>query len=215
MVVNKIFLIFLLLVGFFLPSLAHCDMVSPDNTTYHIYADAIDAGGVLSVGGIYSLDDTLGEAIATSTSGGVYQVRGGYQAMTSSSLSMSLSTNSVDLGNLSVATVSSAGVVATVTTDDVSGYTLSVASLSGTSLASVADGTVTAGFEEYGLATSGGDGSLVGDNAITLNMAVATSSTPAYNSQTTLTFKASRSAASVSGIYSQNITLQAAVNLTL
>jgi len=215
MIVKKVFSIILVVAGFFSPSLVHCDMVSPDNTTYRIYADAVDAGGILSVGGIYNLQDTVGEIFATSTSGGVYEVRGGYQAMTSSSLTMSLNTNSINLGNLSVAAVSSAGAVATITTDDESGYTLSVASLSGTNLTNVADGSVTAGVEEYGLATNGGDSSLVGDNAIVLSMALAASSTPVYNSQTTLTFKASQSAVSVPGVYAQTITLQAAVNLTL
>ena len=213
----KIFTIFLILLGVLSPFTVYGDMVSPDNTTYRIYADAIDAGGLLSTGGVYSLEDTVGEAVATSTSGGAYQIRGGYQAMTSSSLSMSISDDSVNLGELSQASVSSASTIVTITTDDLSGYALSVGSIawSGSSLSNVSDSAVTAGSAEYGFAASGGDSQLTGDYAVAASQAISSSSTPAYNSATTLTFKASISGASVAGAYTQTIVLQASVNLGL
>ena len=213
---KKIFVTFLILLGVLSPFTARGDMVSPDNTTYRIYADAVDAGGVLSTGGIYNLDDTIGEAFATSTSGGVYQVRGGYQAMTSSSVSISVSNSNLNLGDLSVLSVSTASTAVKITTDDESGYALSVGSVSGTSLAAVVGGgAVVAGVEGYGFAASGGDSSLVGDWPVTAGQAISASSTPAYDSVTTLTFKAAMSAASVAGVYTQTIVLQASANLGL
>lgn len=212
---KKFFITFLILAGTLSPFAARGDMVSPDNTTYHIYADAVDAGGILSTGGIYNLEDTIGEAFATSTSGGVYQVRGGYQAMTSSSVSIAVSNSSLNLGALSNLAVNTASTAVTVNTDDESGYALSIGSVSGTSLAAVADGAVTAGSEEYGFAASGGDSILVGDWAVVANQPISASSTAANNSVTTLTFKASVGGATVSGVYTQNIVLQASANLGL
>ena len=190
------------------------DMVSPDNS-YRIYADVIDTGGGLSEGGIYGLEDSWGEAIATTTSGGVYEVRGGYQAMVSSSISISFSDSTLDLGDIYRAGVSSVGTVVTITTDDESGYALSIGEVSGTSLTAVADGAVTAGSEEYGFAASGDDNLLSGDNAVAVGLQIAVSSTPVYNSQETLTFKASVSKVTTAGARSQTIILQASANLTL
>lgn len=193
----------------------YCDMISPDNS-FRIYADAIDTGGTISTGGVYSLQDSISEPIATSTTGGIYEVRGGYQAMTSSSISMSISSASLNLGDLSVNSVSSASTIVTITTDDESGYALSIASLSGTSLNAVAgDNVVTAGVEEYGVALSGADRIFTNDNAVVAGLGISSSSTPVNASATTLTFKASIGPATVAGNYSQTITLQASANLTL
>jgi hypothetical protein len=87
--------------------------------------------------------------------------------------------------------------------------------VSGTSLTAVADGAVTIGAEEYGFSASGDDSLLVGDWAVTANQAISSSSTPAYDSATTLTFKASVSNVSVISAYCQTIVLQASINLAL
>lgn len=204
----------LVFLGLMMPASVKGDMVSSDNN-YRIYADVIDTGGNLSTGGVYSLEDSWGEAIASTTSGGVYEVRGGYQAMVSSTILMSFSSSALDLGNIYRANVNSVSTVVTVTTDDESGYALSIGEVSGSSLTAVADGTVSAGVEEYGFASSGDDNLLSGDNAVTAGTQLAASSTPVYNSQTTLTFKASVSQATTAGARSQTIILQAAANLTL
>lgn len=216
--VKNIITILLIMTGVMSPVLARCDMISPDNTTYRIYADDIGASGALSTGGIYDLEDTVGEAIATSTSGGVYQVRGGYQAMTSSSLSMSISDSSLDLGELSLVAVNTAGTDVFVSTDDLSGYVLSVASIAwgANVLTDVGGGhAMVAGVEAYGVAASGMDSYLVGDWAVTAGQTLASSSTPVSSSGTALTFKATIDGGSVIGAYSQTIVLQASVNLGL
>lgn len=215
---KKIYTVFLIFAGIILPFSAHGDMVSPDNTTYHIYADMVDSGGALSTGGIYDLEDTVGESIATSTSGGVYNVRGGYQAMTSSSISMTISDSSLDLGNLSLVAVNTAGTDVFVSTDDLSGYVLSIASIAwgANVLTDVGSGhAVVAGVEAYGVAASGMDSYLVGDWAVTAGQTLASSSTPVSSSGTALTFKATIGGGSVVGAYSQTIVLQASVNLGL
>ena len=215
---KKIISILLVVMGAMSPLLVNCDMVSPDNTTYRIYADAVDGGGALSDGGIYDLEDTVGESIATSTSGGVYNVRGGYQAMTSSSISMTISDGSLDLGNLSLVAVNTADATVTITTDDVSGYALSVGSVAwGANVLSDVGGghVVVAGVEAYGFAAAGGDSQLVGDWAVTAGQSISASSTPVYDSATTLTFKATIDGGSVAGAYTQTVILQASVNLGL
>lgn len=215
---KKILSILFVFAGVMSPLLARCDMVSPDNTTYRIYADVVDGGGALSSGGIYDLEDTVGESIATSTSGGVYNVRGGYQAMTSSSISMTVSDGSLDLGNLSFVAVNSANTTVTVTTDDLSGYALSVGSITwGANVLSDVGGghIVVAGVEAYGFATAGDDSQLVGDWAVTAGQSISASSTPVTNSATALTFKATIGGGSEVGAYSQTIVLQASVNLGL
>jgi hypothetical protein len=214
---KKIVVLFLLLCILFLPGQVNGEMVSPDNT-YLIYADVVDTGGVLSAGGIYSLEDTIGEPIATSTSGGAYSIRGGYQAMTSSTISISISDAAIALGDLSVDAVKSDSALVTVTTDDETGYTLSIASADwvGGSLADVGlDHSVDIGTEEYGLAASGVDSQLVGDWSVTAGRTISTSSTPVTNSVTTLTFKAAISALTVSGVYNQSVVLQAVANFNL
>lgn len=183
------------------------------STNYTIFADSVDSGGVLSTGGAYSLQDTVGESPVGSTSSSVYEVIGGYQAMDWSVLSMDIDTNAINLGTLSVSAVATSPAIVSVTADASSGYVLSVGGVSGSSFADVTDGSVTAGSEEYGVAVSGFDAAFGDDRAIAIGLNLASSSTPVVGSQTTLTFKASRASASVAGTRSQSIILTASTNL--
>lgn len=185
-------------------------MMSSSN--YTIYADSVDAGGVFSSGGAYSLEDTTGESPAGFVTSSVYEVRGGYQAMDWTSLSMNISSTNLDLGTASTTQINSASTTVTITTDSSSGYSMSISNISGTSLASVVDGSVTAGQEEYGLAISGSDALFSDDRGITGGLSLASTSTAATNSATVLTFKASISASTASGARSQSITLNGSVN---
>ncbi len=207
----SILLIIVMAAGAARPLLSSAEMTS---TNYTIYADTISAGGLESAGGTYDLQDTLGESpagVATSTS---YEVRGGYQSMVSSSLSISLSAGSVSLGDLDVTSVKSANVVAAVSTDSEGGYSLSISGVSGSALAAVADGSVTAGSEEYGFSASGADVQLAsGDWAVVAGLVLASNGAAVYDRQTTLTFKASRGGATLPGSYSQVITLAAVGNI--
>ncbi len=183
------------------------------STNYTIFADSVDSGGVLSTGGAYSLQDTAGESPAGYTTSSTYTVIGGYQAMDWSVLSMDIDTSTINLGTLSTSAVASASAVVTVTADASTGYVLSVGSTSGSSLAVVTDGSVTAGSEEYGVAVSGPDAVFGDDEAITASLNLSSSSTPVTSAQTTLTFKAAISTASVAGGRSQSVTLTASTNI--
>lgn len=207
---KKISFLLLLITVLICPQIVKGDMSS---ATYEIYADVVADGGVLSTGGTFSLEDTVGESAIGSITAGTYVVQGGYQAMTMGAIAMSVSDATLSLGELSASSVKTDNTIVTVTTDNASGYTLSTGVVSGTSISSVADGTVTAGSEEYGVAAAGADALLVGDVAITSALSVASSATPAAGNQTTLTFKASISGSSVAGSYTQTIPLIAAVNL--
>lgn len=184
------------------------------STNYTIFADSIDAGGVLSTGGTYSLEDTIGESPAGgSSTSSVYEVLAGYQAMDWSVLIMDVSTNTINLGTLSTSAVATSSVTVAVTVDATSGYVLSVGSVSGTSLTSVSDGTVTTGVEEYGLAASGTDAAFADDRAITAGLNISSSSTLATYSETVVTFKAAISGSSVAASLSQSITFSASTSI--
>jgi len=193
-----------------MPLRADCLMTS---TQYTIYADSIDTGGIFSSGGIYEIEDTIGESPVGSVTGGIYEVRGGYQYMSSSTLSILVSASSVNLGVFYPSVVRTADSVVTISTVSDSGYTLSINSVSGTSMTAVADGAVTAGSAEYGMAASGADSLVSGDVAVTAPLSLASSATPVQNRQTTLTFKASMAwSTALSASYSQNIVLVASAN---
>lgn len=183
------------------------------SSQYTIYADSIDTGGIFSSGGIYELEDTIGESPVGSVTGGAYEVRGGYQYMSSSTLSILISASSVNLSVLNPTVVRTANSVVTVSTVSDSGYTLSIGGVSGTSMTAVADGAVTVGSAEYGMAASGADSLIVGDVAVTAPLSLASAATPVLNRQTTLTFKASMAwNTALNAAYTQNIVLVASAN---
>lgn len=206
----KIFLFFLLVM--LLPTVSLAAMSS---TNYYIYSDSLDYGGGLATSTNNSLQDSVGGDLAlgssTSTS---YQVKSGYQGVEFGTLTLSLDSNSVDLGQPNAGVVATGNVVATVDTNSDSGYTLSISGVSGTSLAAVSDGAVngTGSAEEYGLAVSGSHAAYGDDQAVVNNLVLASTLSASSNDNTTLTFKAVRSSNSTAQTYSQNITLTAAAN---
>lgn len=184
------------------------------STNYYIYSDSLDYGGGLATSTSNNFQDSVGSEIglgnSTSTS---YQVKSGYQGVEFGTLTLSLDSNSVNLGQPSAGTVATGSVVVTIDTNSDSGYTLSISGVSGTSLAAVSDGAVNGagGSEEYGLAVSGSHAAYADDQAVT-NGLVLSSFTGGTVDQTTLTFKAVRKADSVAQTYSQDITLTLAAN---
>ncbi len=204
-------LVIVLLVGIFaFPSVSFGVMSS---TNYTIFSDSIDAGGILSTSGTYSLEDTLGESPVGTSTGGVYEVLGGYQAMDWSVLVVEVTSTTLDLGTLSVSTVGSASTIFSVTADASTGYVLSVGSVSGTSLTAVTDGAVTAGAQEYGVAVSGVDRAFSDDRGIAAGLNLSSSSTAVVSAETTLTFKAAISSATSAGSRSQTVTISASTNI--
>jgi hypothetical protein len=205
------FLITILLLGSLAFPSASWGLMS--STNYTIFADSVDSGGVLSVSGTYSLQDTVGESPVGSSTSSVYEVIGGYQAMDWSVLVIDINTSTINLGTLNTSEVATSAVVAIVTADASSGYVLSIGSVSGSSLTAVSDGTVSAGSEEYGIAASGIDAAFSTDQGIVAGLNLSSSSTPVTNAQTNLTFKAAISGSSSAGSRSQTVTLMASTNI--
>jgi len=208
---GRIILIFILLQSWFYPYVAEAAMSS---TNYYIYADSIDTGGGLVTSTSFDLQGTAGESPSGATTSTTYIIRGGYQSMEVGTLSMSISAPSLSLGELSPSQVKAASTVVTITSDSTTGYTLSFASVAGTSITGVADGAVTAGSEEYGVAVAGVDAVFSDDKAVTANHAIASSNSVVVDRQATLTFKGSiNSDSRPAGSYNQTVTLLAATNL--
>ncbi len=200
-------LLAVLLLGFPVASLAFMS-----STNFQIISDTIGVGGGLSTSTSYGLQDTLGTisiGIVSSTS---YRIIGGFQTSESNGITLQVNNTSLNLGTLSSSMVSSANTTATVTTDAPTGYTLSVGAVTGTSVTPVADGSITAGSEEYGLTTTGAESLVSTDVAVTNGLNLASSAAAITGSATMIVFKASISSASAQATYSQNITLTAASN---
>ena len=150
-----------------------------------------------------------------------FELRGGFQAMERSSLTMSVNSNTVSLGELSLVAVASGSVVLSVTTDSTTGYTASVTEDGNLrkggggdndDINDVLDGSVTAGSEEYGITTSGGGGLIGADTAISGTVSVAAASGEVSSQQTTVTFKAAIANTSRAGSYSQVVNFSATAN---
>lgn len=148
-----------------------------------------------------------------------YEVQAGFQSAVKNGITMSIDDTTMALGTLSTGSVSTDSLVMTVTTDSNSGYAVTLSEtgnlISGANtIDDVADGSVTAGSEEYGFVTSGGDGTVTTDTAITsASQTIASRTTSVNGSETTVTFKAAISAsASIAGVYSHTVTFTATAN---
>jgi hypothetical protein len=165
---------------------------------FNIYGDVFSSfEDSFSTGGDFKLFETGGGSEAGSSSGGTFILNAGFQALEQGTASLTLSTATVDLGELSASSVSTATVTTTITVDSTTGYALAIAEsgdlLSGANdIDDVADGTVTAGSEEYGIKTTGGDGQLVTDTAITgASLTVASSAGAVQSMDTPILFSVS------------------------
>ena len=183
------------------------------STNYYIYADSVETGGGLSTGGVYSLQDTLGESPSDFSTSSAYEIRAGYQYMERGYLSIDVATPSLNLGTLSTSSVSSASTDVTIGTDSATGYSMFISAVSGSVITAVGDGSVTAGVEEYGFSASGSDSQVIGDVAVAASTLVAATSTPVGGGVTNMTFKASITGSTASGNYSQTVTVSASANI--
>jgi len=181
------------------------------STNYYIYADSVETGGGLSAGGVYSLEDTLGEGIISQTGGTTYIINAGYQAMVFGSLSMNISSNAINLGTLSTTTVITNTTTVTISTDAADGYYMSIQTAGANPLSAVNDGEVTAGQEEYGLAVVGADAVTTTDQGITTGLPLAQKLTPGTGVND-LVFKAAISPTTISGNRSQSVVIGVSAN---
>jgi len=189
-------------------------MMSSSN--YTIFADSVDSGGIFSSGGAYSLEDTTGESPAGFMTSSIYEVRGGYQAMDWATLSLTLSTTTVniDINAGDISTVGTGQTTSTITTDADTGYNFAITNETGTHLADVTDGSVSGtGVEEYGLALSGVDRSFTDDQAVANGLNLSSSGNVVTDRETVLIFKACVSTATTIGTRTQTITVTASANI--
>lgn len=198
--------------------------VSPGKTTnmsggdFEIVADAFTFADVSdSEGGNFVLQSSGDPVSATSSEGGNFVLLGGFLAAEPGSLSFSLDSNSIALGTLTTAAVSTGSVTMTVTTISDTGYTVSISEdgnlrTSGGADIDDASGVVTAGSEAYGISTSGADGLLASDTAISGAVNVASNAASVSGNTVAVTFSASKTNNTPAGDYSHVVTFTATVN---
>lgn len=127
-------------------------------------------------------------------------------------LSLTISDNTMDLGLVTTATVKTDQHTITVSSSAINGYTCSVVEDgnlrdNGNDINDVADNTVTAGSEEYGITTSGSDGLLGNDQAISeISLDVACNAGPVTESATTIIYKTAVSSSTLTRHYSHVVT---------
>jgi hypothetical protein len=139
-------------------------------------------------------------------------------------VNMAIDDTSIELGTLSTASVSTATQQYTINSNNQTGVTLQIATdgdledASTNTIDAVADGTVTAGDEEYGIAVTGSSLTIdptynSGDNAIVQSADdIASSAGSVSNATMDITYKASIAGTTVAGSYSQVVTVTVASN---
>lgn len=188
-----------------------------NSESYINWMDSLNFGGEeSSASPSYKLQDTVGEVGSGEINSTNYAGLIGFrQAEPDPVMTFTISSNAINFGSLSVGSVSSDSITVTTMTNAVNGYVTTIyqnnnlKTGTGDDIDPVADGSVTAGSEEYGIRTSGADGQMNGaDTAITTSpQAVAAHSSWVNSSSVTITFKAAISVSTVSGSYSQHVTL--------
>lgn len=166
-------------------------------------------------GGDYTLYDSTADYDTDTITGGNAYLDGGL--FTHDELILSLSTTSISLGTLATDAVAVAYVTSTITTDSISGYGLTVTEdgnlRSGANeINDVGDGTVTVGSEEYGLSTTGDDGQLSSDTAISGSVTAASNAGRGTSREVVLTFKVGIDGNTTPGAYSHTVTLSLTAN---
>lgn len=201
-----------------------------NSTNYSIWADVIGGGGGYDTSANYKLWDTLAEGIIDTASSTTYGVKQGFQLMVRDpSVTLSLSSRSLNFGKLSSATPQRTGHTMTVSTNASGGYIVVV---SGDTLTSSSDsisaivGTAVAsqaGIEQFGfnvinpsgtapLGTTVSNYGTDGLYAFSRGDTVAQSSGPVNETTYHINYIANVSASTASGGYSATLTFTATGN---
>lgn len=214
--ISKLFLLIVLLINISFQNIARAEDL--DSANFTIFDNGINAGGARSTSSNFILESTLGEISGTTTSTN-YSSRSGFQAIEPEpKMSMTISSNVINLGALSTGSVSFASLTVSVTTNAPSGYGVRITEddnlhSGSNTIDDVADGAVTAGSEEYGIGTTGSAGQFnSADTAISGSVTVAANAGRASAEQTTVTFRASMSPLTYNGSYSHVVTFTAVAN---
>lgn len=220
-------LLYILLITFFLNLASNVKAFPSASTNYKLEGEFGNFGGAKTSAN-YRLTDTGGgfaPGFGTSTN---YRSCSGFQCVIAQvpSITVSLSSNSINLGTLTGGAVSTQSHTVSVTTN-YSGYTTRVYEdgdlrrLGGATIDDVSDGFVNAGSEEYGLATSQSGREITQDtdcgastyaatglDNISNPKSVAYKNGPTYTAETTtICYAASiNTALTVAGTYQQIVT---------
>jgi len=190
------------------------------STNYRLYGDSLGSVGGRGTSTNYLLDGTGGEStIPGEGSSTNYTLLAGFQSLAEHpTFTFSLSVSSLSLGALTVGSVNTASYTATTSTNAAHGFTTYVYEdgdlrSGANTIDDVADGSVTAGSEEYGIATSGTYALLGADTAITTSSLATASYTKWINgAETTITHKVARGTGTLAGTYSHIITYMSVGN---
>jgi len=184
------------------------------STNYRLLGDSIGSVGGRGTSTNYLLDGTGGEETTPGEGSSTnYKLLAGFQSLAEHpTFSFSLSESSLNLGTLNIGSVSTVSYTATTSTNAAYGFTTYIYEdgdlRSGAiTIDDVADGSVTAGSEEYGIVTSGTYAQIGADTAITSSSLAVASHTKWINgAATTITHRAAMGPSTISGTYSHTVT---------
>ncbi len=198
----------------FLPKIANSEVRTSES--YRLFADTLSSGGDYSTSTNYRVWDVIGEVTSEESSTSTnFASKVGFAALNLDNiLTATLSRESVNLGDLSPASASQESLTISYVSN-ANGFTTTILedgnlrAPGGADINDVADGSVTAGFEEYGIRTSGSIGQQNNaDVSITTTaktIASISSSTP--TTSVTLLFKTAVSQSTPEGNYGHNVTI--------
>ena len=195
------------------------------STNYRIQSDSLNIGGLRQASTNYRMEDTIGEMATDESTSTNYKLVAGFMAKFPPYLSFTVSTDSLNLGTLSSSEVTIKNHTITTITNAESGYTTNIKDDGNlrdgsNDIDNVADGEITAGNEEYGVATSDSGVDIVtnsGNNASALGQSgksIALNSEPVFDGETTTVYyKASISTNNTkAGSYSHIVTFTCTAN---
>ncbi len=212
--VNKIVKILVSLAAIAFPAVAFAS--SMNSNSFIITSDDLSAGGGYSNSNSFaSQGDIGGTAAGTGLTSASFKACAGYPCTLTSEdqyLSFSVSPNSVDFGMLNASAVTSGETTITTATNIGTGYITTchtdgdLRTAGSAYISGVADGTVSAGANEYGVTLTGIDRAFADAEAISTSSKVVASSGSASNSSTVVSFEAGMSTTNLVGNYSQVVT---------
>jgi len=182
------------------------------SSNYRIFGDSFSGGGGEGTSASYLLHGTVGEDLAGESSSASYVLIDGLQSLSEHpTFTFSMSTSAVGIGALTESVVKTGAVTVTTSTNAPFGYTTTVFEdgnlRSGANdVDDVADGTVSIGVEEYGIALTGTDRAFATDQPITgTPLTIASRTNWKNGASTVVTFKAAIDGVTEDGTYGHTV----------
>jgi len=188
------------------------------SSNYRLWADDVNDDGGFSTSTNYQIEYSAGQPVTGNATSANYLIESGFQSTEEIPiLRFQMSKQYIAFGVLSIGFVYQDEIITTTTANGFFGYTTSLYQNGPLTTGSadfdpVADGSVTAGVEEYGIAVSGLDAVPVGDVALTNSLQTIANQSGYFGAGlypedrvTTVTFKLSPSATTAAGDYSQSV----------